>query len=233
MPVGLDRLWGEDACCRDQTGSLETLAELLEPLEVRWLVLADGAGKPLAAWSTQPPFSASEAERLAAEGARRLEGRAWCTFVRRGSPWMGFAMRITRQSADVLLAGQVRRIPRVGRRLHTHRRSLYVGGKLACTLVEMQSRNQRLRAHVRQLVAECETVRAAQAEAVAAALAACDRRLQHNLGPMRAEGDEGGWQPDVAKVARAADLAVLRDADVQTAQASPYAQDNQSCLPCA
>lgn len=233
MPVGLDRLWGEDVCCRDQTGALETMAELLDPLEVRWLILADGAGKPLAAWSAQSPFLVSEAERLAAEGARRLEGRAWCTFMRRGSPWMGFAMRITRQSADVLLAGQVRRIPRVGRQLHTRRRSLYVGGKLACALVEMQSRNQRLRAHVRQLVAECETVRAAQAEVVAAALAACDRRIRETLGDTSWGGHAGGLQPAMGEAAQAVEPAVLAKPSSQTLQTSPSPQERRGCLPCA
>jgi hypothetical protein len=183
MPVGWHQLLGEEVCCRDQTGGLEVMAELLAPLEVRWLVLADGAGKPLAAWSAHHPFLISEAERLAAEAARRLEGGTWCTFQRRGGPWLAFAMRIVRQSTDALLAGQIRRVPGAGRRLHARRRPLLVAGKLACALLDTHVRNQRLRAHVRQLMAECETVRASQAETVAAALAACERRLQEvNLG---------------------------------------------------
>ncbi len=232
MPVGLDRILGEDVCCRDQTGALETLAELLDPLEVRWLILADGAGKPLAAWSAQSPFLVSEAERLAAEGARRLERRTWCTFSRRGSPWIAFAMRIARQSADVLLAGQVRRMPGVGRRLHTRRRSLYVGGKLACGLVEMQSRNQRLRAHVRQLVAECETVRAAQAEVVAAALAACDRRLQENLGGAIRAGNANRSQPATGAAVHATEPAVSGKASA-TLQTEASLEERGGRLPCA
>lgn len=181
MPIGWHPLFGEESCCQDQTGGLKILARLLDPLKVRWLVLADGAGKPLAAWSAELPFTASDAERLASEAARRLEGQSWCTFQRQGGSWLAFALRIARQTGDVLLAGALRREPGACRRLRARRHSLEVGGRLASGLVEMYARNQRLRAQVRQLVAECETVRAAQAEAVAAALAACERRLREGL----------------------------------------------------
>jgi hypothetical protein len=182
MTGAWQQLFSQDVCCWDETGALQTLAEFLEPLPLQRLVLADGSGKPLAAWSAQVPSSMNEVERLAAEAARRLEGRAWCTFSRRGTPRLAFAMRIARQSADVLLAGQIRRVPHASRLLRSRRQALHVAGKLACAVIEMQARHQRLRAQVRQLVAETETLRVSQAEAVAAALAACERRLRETLG---------------------------------------------------
>jgi len=177
----LDKLFEEDdKIIFDSAALLSPVVELLRFCLPSVVLLADGNGKVKGASTPDTEMGSPLVRDLAREFSVRLHRNDLCIFdkVIDSEPYQAFGLRLGAAAGHGILAG-VGRFPGDGRaRLQQMQPALRTCGVLAWNVIERESSEHTLRAQIRHLRAEQETLKAAHAEATASVIDEQEKRLR-------------------------------------------------------
>ncbi len=172
----VDLLFAAEGLPGDSTGSLAEIAEWLKTLHPRCLVLANGAGSLLATFGSNGALAPDALRRAVKRLAARLaeENPAFVDGVPGSADEQVFGVRLDLCGLLAVVLSDVED-PIALKRLAPVLRSC---GLLALKRVKDSEEIGRLKAAVRQLIAEQDTLKAAHAKAIAEAVAEQEQRVR-------------------------------------------------------
>ena len=176
----IDDLFKRQGAARDTSGCLAPLAPLLVEFQPTLLLVADEAGKLLAADNIDERAEIAEAGALASELNGRLAAQTMCVFDWKvdGMTRSAFAVRLPATAQPGIFGGLLQPDGLVIGALQAKKDVLVACGLHYYLSLQAQSRVKELATRVNQLVAEQDTLRVAHATAISSAIEEREERLR-------------------------------------------------------
>ena len=180
-------MFGPSRGTAQTTGSLGSIAQLLDAYEPVLVLLADSHGKVIVADAIGSEPDREVADSLAQEMSRRLvDADTWtCDWPHDLDDdldeGLAFAVRLGDEVKRGILGGVLRRRETFEQQFGQLRNALSVCGALAWSIINSKQAEVRSSTRIEHLLAEQDTLRASHAQAVSSAIAEREERLREQL----------------------------------------------------
>ncbi|MBN1492227.1 MAG: response regulator [Phycisphaerae bacterium] len=176
----IDDLFADERELLDETGSLRLIAQMLRDLEPRLVLVADRAGNVVAAEDATGDTELCAIEGFGADLADYLADRRSVIFEKPLGQdlFYGFGLRLASHGDGGILGVLVERSEEIESRLDGLQGVLDACGSLAWTVIRTQQRNDELRARIRHLVAEQDTVKDSLERSIATVIEEREERIR-------------------------------------------------------